>query len=56
MKRRRVTTRKRPTKRRAVMSKGDKRRTSIERWIKRFRGTLKGGPTTDEIMKMTRGY
>jgi AbrB family looped-hinge helix DNA binding protein len=31
------------------------RRARMEQWIKQYRGSLKGGMTTDELMQLTRG-
>ena len=38
-----------------VLRKGKRSHRQAREWIRRYRGSLKGGLTTDELMRLTRG-
>ena len=38
-----------------VLHKGKGSNRQAREWIRRYRGSLKGGLTTDELMRLTRG-
>ena len=38
-----------------VLRKGKGSSRQAREWIRRYRGSLKGGLTTDELMRLTRG-